>query len=355
MVSGRVAGAVAAAVLAAAAASGQAVAVPTGPGTRPEPPRPAAEREAVGASARGSLPSSYLRPAAPPAGPALRPLPRPAADTTVRPAVQGVRGRTAPADTGPFTTVAPLAPAGTGPTDPAAVLTDRPAEPAGALAPGSLVPGAGLTGTGDLATGALGTPTGVLPGTGGTSTTPYGYPTTAEEQAPAAGGQGQRPAGEYRLLVGSHFSAVPKALAPAADLPKALTYKPSLVPAGAGVEVEQRTEGEGTRVTLRVTGLKAGHRYGAHVHTGVCGTDPAAAGGHYQHEKDPAQPSTDPDYANPRNEVWLDVTADTLGNGTATAAHPWDFRPGEARSVVLHEAAGATERVACVSVPFRGW
>ncbi|MEU6439834.1 superoxide dismutase family protein [Streptomyces sp. NPDC047046] len=279
MVSGRVAGAVAAAVLAAAGASGQAVAVPTGPGTRPEPPRPAADREAVGAPAHGPLPSSYLRPAAPPARPALRPLPRPAAGTSVRPAVQGVRAGTAPADTEPVAPVVPLT-----------------------------------------------------------------------ESAPAAPGEH----GAYQLLLGSRFSTVPKALVPAADLPKALTYKPSLVPAGAGVRVEQRTDGAGTRVTLRVTGLKAGHHYGAHVHTGVCGADPAAAGGHYQHRADPRRPSTGPAYANPRNEVWLDFTADALGDGTATATHPWGFRPGGARSIVLHEAAGASERAACVSVPFGG-
>ncbi|WP_432091106.1 superoxide dismutase [Streptomyces sp. NRRL F-5630] len=269
MVSGRVAGAVAAAVLAAAGASGQAVAVPTGPGARPEPPRPVADREVVGAPAHGPLPASYLRPAAPPARPALRPLPRPAADTSVRPVTPGVRAGSAPA-------------------------------------------------------GTLGTPA------------------------------GPRPAATYQLVVGSRFSAVPKALAPAADLPKALTYKPSLVPAGAGVQVEQRTDGEGTRVTLRVTGLPAGHRYAAHVHTGVCGAEPAAAGGHYQHEKDPVSPSADPAYANASNEVWLDVTTDARGDGTASATHPWGFRPGGARSVVLHEASAATERAACVSVPFRG-
>ncbi|MGW3486684.1 superoxide dismutase [Streptomyces sp. NPDC001054] len=302
MVSGRVAGAVAAAVLAAAGASGQAVAVPTGPEARPEPPRPAADREAVGAPAHGPLPASYLRPAAPPARPALRPLPRPAADTTVRPAVQGVRAGTAPADTDPVTPLAEPAPAGS-----TAVLTERPGGR----------PGTGLTGTGDLATGT--------------------------------------PAGAYQLLFDSRFAVVPKALVPGADLPKALTYKPALVPAGAGVRVEQRTDGDGTRVTLRVSGLKAGHRYGAHVHTGVCGTDPAAAGEHYQHEKDPVRPSTDPAYANARNEVRLDFTADARGDGTASATHAWGFRPGGARSIVLHEAAGAAGRAACVSVPFRGW
>ena len=42
--------------------------------------------------------------------------------------------------------------------------------------------------------------------------------------------------------------------------------------------------------------------------------DPAAAGSHYQHQADPKQPSVNPDYANPRNEIWLDFTTDATGS-----------------------------------------
>ncbi|MEV0846032.1 superoxide dismutase family protein [Streptomyces sp. NPDC049954] len=136
---------------------------------------------------------------------------------------------------------------------------------------------------------------------------------------------------------------------------RAFTYDTSLVPSGAGVDVEQRTDGRGTTVILRVAGLAAGHGFGAHVHTGTCAADPAAAGGHYQNRRDPEQPSKDAAYANERNEVWLDLRTDDRGAGTAKARHTWHFRPGEARSVVLHEApGGAGERVACFTVPFRG-
>lgn len=196
-------------------------------------------------------------------------------------------------------------------------------------------------------------------GTPGGGTTTDGFQTVVSEQAAAAGGGGERPQGSYSLRLQSRFSAPSATLATptvSSATPRAITYDPALVPVGASVDVEQRTDDDGTRVTLRVAGLAAGHAFGAHVHTGACATDPAAAGGHYQHKADPVQPSTDPAYANARNEVWLDLTTDALGAGSAVADHKWDFRPGAARSVVLHRTSGgAGERVACFTVPFRGW
>ncbi|MFE9247782.1 superoxide dismutase [Streptomyces sp. NPDC007088] len=160
--------------------------------------------------------------------------------------------------------------------------------------------------------------------------------------------------GSYALRVLSRFSEPGKQDAQAGRW-RAFTYDTSLVPSGAGVDVEQRTDGHGTTVTLRVAGLAAGHAFGAHVHTGTCAADPAAAGGHYQNRRDPRQPSKDAAYANDRNEVWLDLRTEDRGAGTAKARHTWNFRPGEARSVVLHGApGGAGERVACFTVPFRG-
>lgn len=133
----------------------------------------------------------------------------------------------------------------------------------------------------------------------------------------------------------------------------AVTYDTKLVPAGSQIEIDQRGRPNDMSVTLRVKGMKPGHAYGAHVHQKPCGADPDAAGGHYQHRQDPVQPSEDPAYVNAENEVWLDFTAGTDGSGTATARHDWEFRPGGARSVVLHrEGGGAGERVACFTVPF---
>ncbi|KUF20038.1 superoxide dismutase [Streptomyces silvensis] len=161
---------------------------------------------------------------------------------------------------------------------------------------------------------------------------------TASGGAPGAGADCVRAEGRF---------APSRAHAPA------LTYDRNLVPPGARILVTQRHEHGGTRVGLRVKGVRAGHEFGVHVHRKPCGVDPEAAGGHYQNHPDPVQPSENPDYVNPGNEVWLDFTARRDGSGAASAVHPWNFRPGEAASVVLHrEQGGAGDRVACFTVPF---
>ncbi|QDQ11326.1 superoxide dismutase family protein [Streptomyces spectabilis] len=124
----------------------------------------------------------------------------------------------------------------------------------------------------------------------------------------------------------------------------AITYEQELVPAASWIEVKQRSDQHGTRVSLRVKGLHPGHAYGVHVHQKPCGANPAAAGPHYQNEPGPM---------NPENEVWLDFTAGKDGSGKASASHNWGFRRGEAAAVVLHrEQGGAGDRLACFSVPF---
>ncbi|MGW5732324.1 MULTISPECIES: superoxide dismutase family protein [Streptomyces] len=152
----------------------------------------------------------------------------------------------------------------------------------------------------------------------------------------------------YESKVGARF-APPTAFVSSS----AITYDKKLVPAGSRIEVEQRGGPGGMAVTLRVQGMKPGHAYGAHVHQKPCGADPAAAGGHYQDRQDPVQPSENPAYVNPENEVWLDFTAREDGSGEASARHDWEFRPGGAASVVLHrEQGGAGDRLACFTVPF---
>ncbi|MEW2218808.1 superoxide dismutase family protein [Streptomyces sp. NPDC006990] len=145
--------------------------------------------------------------------------------------------------------------------------------------------------------------------------------------------------------------------------PDAITYDQARVPAGAGITVARRATRHGTTVWLRVRGLLPDRTYGAHVHTRPCGGRPGDAGPHYQHRRDPRQPSTDPRYANPRNEVWLDVTTDAAGRGSAVSRHGWTFRPGGAGSVVLHEratragqghAGAAGARLGCFTVPLSG-
>ncbi|MFF7391565.1 superoxide dismutase family protein [Streptomyces scabiei] len=148
-----------------------------------------------------------------------------------------------------------------------------------------------------------------------------------------------------------------------ADVAPAVTYNADLVPVAGRVQVKEELRRDGgTRVELRLRDLAANRVYGAHVHTKPCGKLPADAGPHYQDEADPKQPSVDPEYANPENEVWLDVRTNEDGSARSVAVVDWRFREGGARSVVLHEAATSTHeghagtagaRLACVNVPFK--
>jgi Cu-Zn family superoxide dismutase len=145
----------------------------------------------------------------------------------------------------------------------------------------------------------------------------------------------------------------------------AITYDPAVVPAGATAHLTVVRSGEGVRVSLTVTGMVPRRAYGAHLHTEPCAAKPDAAGPHYQHLPDPraiaSPPSVDPKYANPRNEVWLDFTADAKGAATVRATQAWPFDDiSPPRSLVVHAqktktAAGragiAGPRVACLTVP----
>jgi superoxide dismutase, Cu-Zn family len=140
-------------------------------------------------------------------------------------------------------------------------------------------------------------------------------------------------------------------------------------PAGAAARVHSVATPDGrTIVTLGVTGFAPSSTYGAHAHVAPCG-DPAAdpkgvaAGGHYQHvEPGEGERPTDAAFANPVNEVWLDVTTDRAGQGRAKAVVDWQFRPAPGgRSVIIHEMGTTTiggkhgvagKRVACIDVAF---
>lgn len=142
----------------------------------------------------------------------------------------------------------------------------------------------------------------------------------------------------------------------------ATTYDPELVPVGARGAVSSSSGDDGTTVTLAVRGLEPDRRYGAHAHTQPCGPTGDLAGPHFQNEVDPVQPSVDPAYANPQNEIWLDLTTDRSGAGTATTALEWSFpRDRRPQSVIVHamptatdpgEAGTAGARAACISVDF---
>ncbi|WP_224390988.1 superoxide dismutase family protein [Pseudonocardia sp. ICBG1293] len=143
----------------------------------------------------------------------------------------------------------------------------------------------------------------------------------------------------------------------------AFTYDPTLVPAGATVTVTSAEQDGSTVTTLRVSGLVPNRTYGAHAHTQPCTAAAGAdAGPHYQFSEDPVTPSVDPSYANPMNEIWLDVTTDANGAGESTSTDPWVFPDDRrAESVVLHEEPTATHaghagtaggRPGCTTVDF---
>ncbi|MFI6098682.1 superoxide dismutase [Lentzea sp. NPDC051213] len=143
---------------------------------------------------------------------------------------------------------------------------------------------------------------------------------------------------------------------------EAVTYDAAKVPDKAKVTVVSvPTISGGTTVLLKLNGLLPHRAYGAHVHVKKCGAAPADSGPHFQHVVDPVQPSVDPAYANPGNEIWLDVHTDGNGFAYTSSTVDWQFTDRHAQSVVLHnehthtkpgEAGTAGPRLACVNVDF---
>ncbi|MER5262186.1 superoxide dismutase [Actinosynnema sp. NPDC002837] len=142
---------------------------------------------------------------------------------------------------------------------------------------------------------------------------------------------------------------------------KAYTYDPALIAPGAAVMVVATPLRRSTKTLLSVYGLVPNRTYGAHAHQRPCGAAPTDAGAHHQHVVDPNQPSVDPAYANPENEIWLDFTTDDRGRAVVGAVVPWQFADRRAGSVVIHAQRTATEpgkagtagaRLGCATVKF---
>lgn len=149
---------------------------------------------------------------------------------------------------------------------------------------------------------------------------------------------------------------------------KAITYNTALVPVDAGILASIEPAGGWDRsqtvATLTVTGLLPNRGYAVHAHTNPCGATDQDAGPHYPNHLDLAataqHPSTDPHYANPRNEIWLDVRTDANGEGIPRTTVPFIFTDRAPGSLVIHEAqstatgpghAGeAGARVACLTL-----
>ncbi|GAA2677864.1 MULTISPECIES: superoxide dismutase family protein [Actinosynnema] len=151
------------------------------------------------------------------------------------------------------------------------------------------------------------------------------------------------------------------------DAQTAFTYDQDAAPVGASMDVEVAEEDEQTTVRLSVQGFQQDRGYAVHAHTQPCGKTGADAGPHFQHEQDPAatpdKPSTDPAFANARNEFWLDLMTDAQGTGESETTVPFGFTDRVPASIVVHEAehtmtepgkAGtAGARLACLTVTFR--
>ncbi len=88
----------------------------------------------------------------------------------------------------------------------------------------------------------------------------------------------------------------------------------------------ERTDG-GTVVSISLSWLEPETQYVAHLHTGGC--DQADPGGpHFQFEKGGSE--------EPPNELHLQFTSDSTGDGEATTSSKREVPVGEAGSVVLH-------------------
>ena len=148
---------------------------------------------------------------------------------------------------------------------------------------------------------------------------------------------------------------------------QAITYNPDLAPIGAAMTASLMPSSDGsTRAELTVSGLLPNRGYAAHANINACGVDPEAAGPRFQHHLDPAAPrasSTNPRYANPNNEIWLDVRTDSAGAGTSSSTVPFVLTDRAPRSIVLHEAmrtasdpgeaGNAGARIACLTLAER--
>lgn len=143
---------------------------------------------------------------------------------------------------------------------------------------------------------------------------------------------------------------------------KAITYDSALVKPGSRGAVQTRSANGATTVKLAVRELQRNRVYGAHAHTKPCGATGDVAGPHFQNTVDPVQPSVDPKYTNPKNEIWLDFTTDDKGAGSAETTVGWEFPDDRrAKSVIIHAMGTATEagkagtagaRAACINVDF---
>jgi hypothetical protein len=101
--------------------------------------------------------------------------------------------------------------------------------------------------------------------------------------------------------------------------------------AEVGGEAELTRADGGTAVAISLTGLEPKTEYMAHLHAGSCGAaDPG--GPHFQFEPGGSE--------EPPNEIHLEFTSNTAGEGEAEASSRREVPIGSAGSVVVHAVVG---------------
>ena len=145
---------------------------------------------------------------------------------------------------------------------------------------------------------------------------------------------------------------------------KAITYNPALAPFGAALTAAVVPTSEGSTAEFTVLGLLPNRSYAVYAYTKPCGVTADAAGARFQYHPDPATSaqalSTNPEYANPENEIWLDVRTDTAGAGTSHTTVPFVLTDRVPRSMVVHDkpiepgqAGTKASRIACLTLSRR--
>lgn len=175
--------------------------------------------------------------------------------------------------------------------------------------------------------------------------------------APAAWHASSRPI----VLFGSGTLTTPNSKS------RAISYNPALAPIGAAMTATVIPTSEGSMAELTVFGLLPNRAYVAYAYVKSCGATADAAGRRFQNHLDPAAsaqaPSTNPKYANPDNEFWLDVRTDVAGTANSHTTVPFALSDRTPGSFVVHDTAlsstgkGRTEeagdRIACLTLSRR--
>lgn len=107
----------------------------------------------------------------------------------------------------------------------------------------------------------------------------------------------------------------------------------------ASASITRRKDGS-TRATIQASGLMASQVYPVHVHAQSCALE--NGGPHYKLDAGVTDTVES-------NELWLDITADASGSGSAEIEAAHLARP-EAQSLVIHAAEDNTKRIACIDL-----